>query len=907
MPSATLIQYNSLTPMPAPPTPRQPSQPTPVQLQTAKDEYTAAENGDGQPLPPPFTYGRVYRWLNDENAVPKIPKAPSLSQTELKQLMKDLPKPDTQLQLPAPPIGGIPVPPAPTAPTNFLQIARATIGRRTQAKTWKRIGKELNARRVNRATRQPLRRNQDNYKLLIELSTNTTGKHTIFYSTRMTQQESTAGPRTQTQNQQQSLGLQGSFDFPEISRKDKTPPYGKPRNNKNEQWTNLSSSLQKWLDSHFHKGNELAMPNPAYPDQTRFDKIFRISDFEWQFLPKSLDKLTGKKPSFKFYITNNWTNTQDPNMYIVLKVRLIGRFRKGNKINPTRALPTTKPNRKKGKLKKASSFCNNQLSDIKTIALDRYHSAPGLFTDSASEKFEKKMKKATAADITSKNIKLYYENRTKALAYWEQEYYCRQAINRNAGINAGWPNIGVAAGNRFPFDPWTLQPAIAMTEKSVQYPNGLPGSRAAPGGQAVINLPPMAATALMQAWYAAQPAGFQSPPWPIPFSPLGMSLRPKMVMVLFKRMNNYLNAAGGAGVGIGPPPANVINAINGLQPIMVQGKLPNLTTATLTNAQWDELFILYEFVLFNRFEANEPELVLEPFEPYPRLPVAAAGTEFGTWLIGRNRRQYAIPVDTGVNPWSAGAPAPVAPAAVLPVPPAHIPPQAPRLRVSWQQVKKSGFYEIEAKKWAQWMILVNPFPIPGFPEYNQYLTLWQKYKYAKINAASTIPQPGNALIPAQTNTQCVLPPVDTPFRSTFRRDGDGNLVNWVLPSEANRTAQYINPYAAVSLPAGAPGGWMPANYLNLIDARPNSAKWMFGGPIAGSYPKQVWPKNNMRIYGAVPPERFPPLENIITINVRRSKRENLGGWLGGGRKRTLRKYRKKRKNKTLKRRRRKNN
>ena len=146
-------------------------------------------------------------------------------------------------------------------------------------------------------------------------------------------------------------------------------------------------------------------------------------------------------------------------------MRLVGRFRKGNKINPTRALPTTKPIRKKGKLKKASSFCSNQLSDIKTIALDRYHSAPGIFTDSASEKFEKKMKKSTAADITSKNIKLYYKNRTKALAYWEQEYYCRQAMNFNAGINAGWPNIGVAVGNRFPFDPWTLQPAIAMTAK----------------------------------------------------------------------------------------------------------------------------------------------------------------------------------------------------------------------------------------------------------------------------------------------------------------------------------------------------------------------------------------------------------------------------------------------------------
>ena len=546
---ATLIQYNSLTPMPAPP-PRQAAQPTPAQLQTAKDEYALAENGDGQPLRPPFTHGVVYRWLNDDNPIPKIPKAPSLSQTELLQLMKDLPKPDTQLQLPAPPIGGIPVPPAPNAPTNFLQIARATIRRRTQAKIWKKIGKELNARRVNKATRQPLRRNQDNYKLLVEISTNTTGKHTIFYSTRMTQQESTAGPRTQTQNQQQSLGLQGSLDFPEISRKDKTPPYSKPRNKKNKQWTNLSSSLQKWLDSHFHKGNELAMPNPGYPGQTRFDKIFRISDFEWQFLPKSLDKLTGKKQSFKFYITNNWTNTQDPNMYIVLKVRLVGRFRKGNKINPRYALYLPQNlKEKRGNLKKRLLFVVISYQILKQLLLIDIILHRVFLLDSASEKFEKKMKKATAGDITSKNIKLYYKNRTKALEYWEQEYYCRQAMNFNAGINAGWPNVATVrapVGNRFPFDPWTLQPSIAMTSKgSVQLiPMDCRGLVRHLGGQAVINLPPMAATGPMRAWYAAQPVGFQSPPWPIPFSPLGMSLRPKMVMVLFKRMNNYLNAAG---------------------------------------------------------------------------------------------------------------------------------------------------------------------------------------------------------------------------------------------------------------------------------------------------------------------------------------------------------------------------
>ena len=584
---ATLIQYDALIAMPAPPAPGQPPRPTAQQLQTAKNEYNAAENGDGQPLPPPFTYGKVYRWLNDDNPIPKVPKAPSLSQTELKQLMKDLPKPDTQLQLPAPPIGGVPVPAAPDAPTNFFQIARATIDQRTQARTWRRIGKELNMRSVNRATRQPLRRNQDDYKLLIELSTNTTGKHTIFYSTKMTQQEPTVGPRTQTQNQQEQLGLQQSFNFPEISRKDKTPPYSNPRDKKNKKWTNISIILQKWLDSHFHKGNELAMPNPSYPDQTRFDKIFRISDFEWQFLPKSVNNLTGKNPPFKFYITNNWTNPQDTNMYIVLNVKLIGSFRKGNKINPKRALPVAKPKGKKGKVKKAASFCTNQLIDMKTIAIDKYHSSPGIFTDSTSEKFEKKMKKATAADITAKNIKLYYQNRKKALDYWEQEYYCRQAMNFNAGVTAGWPTI--AAAPRYPFDPWTLQPAVDATSVNLTYPNGLPGP--APNGISVTAMPAGPVGVNMRAWYAAQPAGFQRPAWPLPFSPLGMSLKPKMVLILFKRLNNYLNTPGG-GAGIGAPPAPVGAAITALRVLRVQGKLPDLTTAPLTPAQWNALFIL---------------------------------------------------------------------------------------------------------------------------------------------------------------------------------------------------------------------------------------------------------------------------------------------------------------------------
>ena len=453
---ASLIQYDSLNAMPAPP-----AQPTAAQLQAAKDQFDRAKVGDGQPLPPPFTYGKIWVPPYNRGPVEKVPKAPSISATELKQLMKDLPKPETQLQLPAPPIGGIPVPGRPADPTTFLQLARASINQKRYAKTWRRLGKRLNVRGITRATNQRQRRDQDNYNLLIELSTNVTGKHTIFYSTRMTQQTGTVGPVTQNQAQQEGLGLQASFDFPEIPRTDKTPPYSQPRDKKNEKWMDLSTKLDEWLKQHFHKGNELAMPNPLYPKQTKFDKIFRISDFQWKYLPKSLDNLTGKNPPFKFYITNNRTNNQDPNMYIVLNVRLIGRFRKGNKINPKRALPVAKVNEKKGKIKKAASFCGNQLSNIKTIALDKYHSAPGLFTDSQSEKFEKKMKKAVAADVTSKNIKLYYENRKTALDYWEQEYYCRQAMNFNAGHIGGWPNVN-AASTRFPFDPWTLQPAVCF-------------------------------------------------------------------------------------------------------------------------------------------------------------------------------------------------------------------------------------------------------------------------------------------------------------------------------------------------------------------------------------------------------------------------------------------------------------
>jgi len=774
-----------------------------------------------------------------------------ITDKEVLELIKNLPKSETSLEI----LGGPRASPA-SRPQNLLDMARATTAKKLQAPIRRELGKRINARNIDRQTRKPSRRNQKKYNLLIELSTNVTGKHSIFYSSQL-----------------KSLvpNSMGPWQYPTVSRNpDQPPPYSRPRDKKNEEWMRISKEIRNQLKELFHKGNELVFQNPGFPGILKKYFVFRINSYQWRFLPRHLDNLTGKD-YFKFYITYNPMNPRDPNLYIVLKLHLVGKIMKNrNKIDPIRALPMARVENKKI-LEKASSFCGKRIQSIKDIFTDTWTNS-GIFNDSTSEKFEKKMKMAKKSISVSRFLKQYSANKSKALAYWEQEYYCRQATNFNAGITAGWPNINVAP-SRYPYDPWTLQPGIIDTFMQVTRPNNTIPFVNLQATNAVVS----GHLAQMQAAYNALPEGHQRPPWPIPFSPFGMALKPIMVLHLFKRINNLINEGPGEPdrvvLGI---PENVQNAALALRGRQIKDKLPNLLTY---DAQaWNNLFILYEYVLYFNYLDDGVEPVLESYDAYPILPPPVDDQPFGVWIVNsKGDKQWAIPVNTNSEPWpTIRGPNADEIAAVQ-----ALPAIAPRYRVTWQQVKNNEFYVKEAKKWANWMVLSHPFPIPGFSQYSKYILLRQNYILYKLNASSPVP------IPAAAPPLFPEPLPDNELRTQFP-----------LPAEKalNRSPAYINPYALTSF---APNGWNE-NFVEWFNPPDwNIVKQLFTGPPANNYPSPVWPANNMRVGGV---NAFIPVFELPITYPRRIGEIETGGWRGG-RKRTLKKRRRKRKKKTLKKRR----
>ena len=98
-----------------------------------------------------------------------------------------------------------------------------------------------------------------------------------------------------------------------------------------------------------------------------------------------------------------------------------------------------------------------------------------------------------------------------------------------------------------------------------------------------------------------------------------MALKPLMVLHLFKRINNLINEGPGEPdrvvLGI---PENVQNAALALRGRQIKDKLPNLSTYDIQ--AWNNLFILYEYVLYFNYLDNGVEPVLESYDLYPTLP-----------------------------------------------------------------------------------------------------------------------------------------------------------------------------------------------------------------------------------------------------------------------------------------------
>ena len=902
----SLILYNNLQSYTG-------TNPTNNELNNAKEASKRAKKGDNMSLPVPFTYGKIYRNGFKNAPSDKLPKAPIVSQKELKKILIGLPKPETNLILSGQSPSTIS---NPNNPVGLLQQAKLTLDKKTSNQIFRKLGQRLNKKTIEKETKKPNRKNQKYYRVMIDLTTQSTGKHTIFFTNEMiksTQLKKSPQLDPQTENKLNPEDFDAQSMFPVVFRRSEKPPYMLPLNGENTEWVSISKQLNKLLKRTFKTGRVLTFPNPIYPKDVSKDLFFRISSYEWEFLPDNLANLTGND-QFKFYITYNWVNPEDPQLYVMLKVHLSGRMVENKTKIPKNKRKVNKKT-KSSTLDNMGNFCDDRFSNLRNMFADIYSNS-GILSDAPSVSFEKKVMKGKNSNIAMKNLKLYNNNIQKAIAYWTHEYYCRQAINLNSGIDAGWPNLDGGL-TRYPFDPWTLQPAIPGSHREINYPNGLPGQTTTSEATPVICSPQICgrtrdfyAPQIQNPTQAAQPPAQQAvqsptqpqrrkggPVWNIPFQPFGMSLLPNQVIFLFRRMNMIIESPELALLG-----QELYDSAQRLSRKLVAGRLPALFNKELdfTDRNWRDLFNIYEYALYNTYKTNEKNKILEPFPPYPNLPKPARNQPFGSWIINnKGDSQWAIPFQNNILPpaWSIRNRTPPQSSidAVN-----NLPAVAARPRVTWQQVSQSGFYQIEAKKWAQWMILAHPVAIPGFNDFNSYIVLLQKYRIFKLSQSSSLPVRNNQnniiLTNEQINTQGALPNMQQATGVLFGK----KKRKWKLPAARKRTNAYTNVYCVINQPTGNGGiginNRVWGNQFRLTGRYTNLCELLLGPP-ALNYPKELWPLNNLK----KSTETKPELEKMKITGVRRVKRgsKEMGGWMGG-KKKTVKKKRKHNRKKTIK-------
>ena len=190
-----------------------------------------------------------------------------------------------------------------------------------QAQRIHRVKKAYSKVRLNTLIRQTRRGSaaalQDHYKLVINLTTNKTGKHTFDFEPDNLLNVHIPGPRR---------------NYFRIARTPNQTPYtGKLVKGENKEWDTLQKNIEKLLQEIFKSGTQVRLPNPIYPNNPKRDKVFHITNYKWKRRdhPSSLG-------NYKFFINVDRNN----NLVVAINVKLEGQWVKGtHTISPAKPPP----------------------------------------------------------------------------------------------------------------------------------------------------------------------------------------------------------------------------------------------------------------------------------------------------------------------------------------------------------------------------------------------------------------------------------------------------------------------------------------------------------------------------------------------------------------------------------------
>ena len=219
---------------------------------------------------------------------------------------------------------------------------------------------------VRRSRRNSPAALQDHYKLIINLTTSKTGKHSINLTPNMLINVQVPGPRR---------------NYFRIGRTPNQAPYAKkPIKGKNKEWDTLQKNIEKLLREILKPGHQIHLPNPLYPHDSKRDLVFHITQYIWKrhSHPSSLG-------NYKFIINVD----ADNNLVVAINVKLEGHWVKDAHIIAEPKPPQPPPKHFGERITRA---CDAHLAAVRDL-VSSYQE---------SRKYEKKMQHRKEEEASAK-------------------------------------------------------------------------------------------------------------------------------------------------------------------------------------------------------------------------------------------------------------------------------------------------------------------------------------------------------------------------------------------------------------------------------------------------------------------------------------------------------------------------